>query len=131
MNAVFETGLREFGPDFRDRLNRTVEKMRGSPLRVVENCFIQPSQDIGELAGKSLPARGRDRDLTDRVAGAAMRAAARGAFTDKDLLSYLLFDSSYTQRLLELGREDAAGAHDELLALFRGTERVPELAAGA
>jgi NTE family protein len=121
MNAVFETGLREFGPDFLDRLNRTVEKLRGVPLRVVENCFIQPSQDLGELAGKSLPARERDRAITDRVAGAAMRAAARGAFTDKDLLSYLLFDAPYTQRLVELGREDAAAAHDELVALFRGT----------
>jgi hypothetical protein len=37
-----------------------------------------------------------------------MRAAAPGAFPDKDLLSYLLFDAAYTQRLVDLGRTDVA-----------------------
>jgi len=130
MNDVFTTGQREFGPDFLDRLNRGVERLRDAPLRVVENCFIHPSEDLGELAGKSLA--GRDSgDLTDRVAGVAMRAAARGAFTDKDLLSYLLFDGSYTQRLVEIGRADAAAARAELVQLFRGTEAEPQAAAGA
>jgi len=65
-----------------------------------------------------LSGREGERALTERVASLAMRAAARGAFPDKDLLSYLLFDRSYTERLLELGRADAAAAKDELVRLF-------------
>ena len=47
------------------------------------------------------------------------RTAARGAGPDKDLLSYLFFDQVYARRLLELGRRDAAAAHDELVSLFQ------------
>jgi len=118
MNEVFRAGQREYGDDFLEHLNRTVEKLRRSPLRVVESCFIQPSEDLGEIAGRCLVERGRDRELTERLANVAMRAAARGAFTDKDLLSYLLFDAAYTEKLLAMGRADAAAAHDELVALF-------------
>ncbi len=118
MNEVFRAGEREYGPDFLARLNRSVAELRRTPLKIVENCFIHPSQDLGEIAGQVLSERERDRGLTDRVANFAMRAAARGAFTDKDLLSYLLFDGAYTERLLALGREDAAAARSELLALF-------------
>jgi len=118
MNDVFRTGQGEFGPDFLDRLNRHVEELGHPALRLVENCFIHPSQDLGEIAGEVLSTRAGEAALTERVASLAMRAAARGAFPDKDLLSYLLFDRSYTARLLELGRADAAAAKDELVHLF-------------
>lgn len=119
MNDVLASGEEEFGADFLARLNRRVEGRGHPPVRRVPNCFIQPSQDLGEIAGEVLDARGGARALADRVASLAMRAAARGAFPDKDLLSYLLFDAAYTERLVELGRADAAAAQDELLELFR------------
>ena len=79
-------------------------------MRRVPNVFIQPSQDLGEIAGDVLSSREVERALADRVASYAMRAAARGAFPDKDLLSYLLFDGAYTNRLVDLGRADAVAA---------------------
>ena len=118
MNDVLRTGELEFGPDFLSRLNRHVEELGHPPMRQVPNCFIQPSQDLGEIAGEVLSSREVERALTDRIANLAMRAAARGAFPDKDLLSYLLFDAAYTTRLVDLGRSDAAAAQDELLHLF-------------
>jgi NTE family protein len=118
MNDVLRTGEMEFGSDFLDRLNRHVAELGHPPMRTVANCFIQPSEDLGEIAGQVLAAREGERAITERVASFAMRAAARGAFPDKDLLSYLLFDRAYTERLVELGRTDAAAAKEDLLDLF-------------
>jgi NTE family protein len=118
MNDVLRTGEVEFGPDFLPRLNRHVEELGHPPMRRVQNCFIQPSRDLGEIAGEVLSGRAGERALTERLASFAMRAAARGAFPDKDLLSYLLFDRAYTERLVDLGRADAAAAQDDLLQLF-------------
>jgi NTE family protein len=118
MNDVFRAGQAEFGADFLERLNRHVAELGHPALRLVENCFIHPSEDLGEIAGEVLSAREGDGALTERVAALAMRAAARGAFPDKDLLSYLLFDRAYTERLFELGRGDAAAAREDLARLF-------------
>jgi len=121
MNDVLRSGEEEFGPDFLARLNRHVEDHGHPPMRRVPNVFIQPSEDLGEIAGAMLASREVDRAITERIASLAMRAAARGAFPDKDLLSYLLFDAAYTQRLVDLGRADAAACRDDLLRLF-GTD---------
>lgn len=118
MNDVLRTGELEFGPDFLARLNRHVAELGHPPMRRVPNVFIRPSQDLGEIAGDVLASREGERALADRVANLAMRAAARGAFPDKDLLSYLLFDAAYTNRLVDLGRADAAAARDDLVRLF-------------
>jgi NTE family protein len=118
MNDVLRAGEHEFGADFLERLNRHVAELGHPPMRRVPNVFIQPSEDLGEIAGAVLTSRELERALADRVASYAMRAAARGAFPDKDLLSYLLFDGAYTNRLVDLGRADAAAAKDELVALF-------------
>ncbi|MBM4245250.1 MAG: hypothetical protein FJ148_15795 [Deltaproteobacteria bacterium] len=118
MNDVLRTGELEFGPDFLERLNGHVSELGHPPMRRVPNVFVQPSQDLGEIAGEVLASRDGERALADRVANLAMRAAARGAFPDKDLLSYLLFDGAYTNRLVDLGRADAAAAKDELVQLF-------------
>lgn len=118
MNEVFRLGRGEFGDDFLDRLNRGVARLRGSPLRIVEDVLVQPSADIGEIAGQCLDRLAPQKGLRDRIAGLAMRLAARGTGTDKDLLSYLLFDRSFTEELLELGRRDARAAHDDLVRLL-------------
>lgn len=118
MNEILRAGVRELGPDFLGRLNPTAQRLRGSPLRIVESCLIQPSADIGEIAGRCLPRLEPRRGLRESLAAVSMRVAARGTGSDKDLLSYLLFDRAYAEELLELGRSDAARAHDELLRLL-------------
>jgi hypothetical protein len=48
-----------------------------------------------------------------------MRSAAHGVPEgEADLLSYVLFDGSYTRQLFTLGRSDAARQADEIAHLF-------------
>jgi hypothetical protein len=55
------------------------------------------------------------------VASLFARAAVHGVPDgEADLLSYLYFDRSYTRELMELGRADAARAHDEISSLLGG-----------
>jgi NTE family protein len=117
-NDVLRAGCEEFGTDYVDRLNRRLGERRTTPLRIVDDCFISPSADIGEIAGASLAQIGPAKGMRDRLTGIVMRIAARGTGADKDLLSYLLFDRTFTEVLLELGRQDARAAHDDLVRIF-------------
>jgi NTE family protein len=106
------------GADVLARVNDGVLAERGHAMRVIENLAVRPSQDLGVLAGETLRgAGGAERPST------AIRLMLRlldlgDAPFESDLLSYLLFDGSYTRRLIALGFEDAARQADELEAFF-------------
>lgn len=106
------------GEDVLARVNESVLAERGHAMRVIEDLVVRPSQDLGVMAGETL-----------RGVGGATRppAAVRlllSAFElgdapfESDLLSYLLFDASYTRRLLALGYEDAERQGDALAEFF-------------
>ena len=106
------------GADVLARVNEGVLAERGHAMRVIDDLVVRPSQDLGVLAGETI--RG--------VGGAARPAAAirlllraldlGDAPFESDLLSYVLFDSSYTQRLIALGYEDAERQADALAEFF-------------
>ena len=52
LNEALRAGCSEYGDDFVDRINPHIERQRGLGFRVVEDCFVQPSQDIGEIAAR-------------------------------------------------------------------------------
>ena len=87
----------------------------GGGLRPVQDLFIQPSQDLGQLASDVLlrPA------VKARLSGPAgyllrrLGEAATGG-DPSDMLSYLLFDSEYAGELLALGERDARAVTSKL-----------------
>jgi NTE family protein len=118
LNNVLRAGCEEFGPDYLHRVNRLVERERGLGFRLVEDCFIQPSQNIGTIAASHVE-RMRRGPRKSWVGSLALRTLTRGAPEDEaDLMSYLLFDGDYASDLIELGMADAARNEEKLARFF-------------
>jgi NTE family protein len=103
------------------RINHTLalippEHRSQSTLRPLELLVISPSERIDAIAQrhvKDLP--GPVRRLFGGMAqGEGGNAGAKGSA----LASYLLFESSFTQELMALGRFDTLGQRDAVLRFF-------------
>ena len=106
------------GPELLARVSEAAIAERGRPLRIVRETVVRPSQDLGLLAGETL--RGGGGAPRPPLAMRLLRRAldlGDGPF-EADLLSYVLFDQSYSRRLIALGYEDARSQADELAEFF-------------
>jgi NTE family protein len=99
------------------RVNDSVLAERGHAMRVIEDLVVRPSQDVGVLAGEAMRGVGGPRPSTG--VRLLLRAFDLGdAPFESDLLSYVLFDRSFTHRLVTLGYEDAQHQADQLAEFF-------------
>jgi NTE family protein len=119
INTLLGAAAETAGTQCRDAITEAIRTRRGLEYRQVETVVIRPSRDIGEIAAGAYhraPRVSRSKGLLPRVLA---RAALRGVPEDEaDLFSYLYFDSSFTEPLIELGRADARRQHDEILGLL-------------
>jgi len=119
VNRILRAGLELYGEEYLERVNVQVKKERGLGLRVVEDCVITPSRDIGAIAARHV-ARARAGPDRSWLGQLAFGALTRGSpENEADLASYLLFDGAYASELIELGYADAAAMEPELLQFFR------------
>ncbi len=93
------------------RLNALLRRLPpGTPtdgLRPIDLLLLRPSRDIGSLAGSgSIQLPRIVRFLVSSIGGGKVRSA--------DLLSYLMFDPSFTGLLMELGYDDARARRDRI-----------------
>ncbi len=92
-------------------------------MRPIDTMIVVPSRDLRELAleyRKDMP-----RPVRALLRGIGGRGRGEGR-----LLSYLLFEQSYTRELIRLGYNDAMKVRDQLLAFVTGKD-VPRLMAPA
>lgn len=119
VNAILDTGMRTYGPEFLIRMNQTITELRGTPYRVVRNIYLRPSRDLGVMASDCLTQHRQSAGVLPWLRDAALRYAMHGIVAEADLLSYIYFDRCYAEHLIELGRADAETHGDQLLAFFR------------
>jgi NTE family protein len=117
LNSIFIDSL-EADLERLQRINKTIERVPSEhlqngdvKLRNIETLVIEPSVDLQEVASKHFT------DLPWTI-----RFLLRGiGALDKQggsLVSYLLFEKSYTRELIDLGYADAISRKQELLEFF-------------
>jgi len=116
LNAILEAGRRRHGAGFAAGLNEELAAMGLGALRPLRVVHVRASRDIGVLAAEYV----RSAEFAKRARGLLARALRRVAEgeTEADLLSYVLFDGAFADRLIEMGRADARAQHDELVRFF-------------
>jgi NTE family protein len=82
-------------------------------LRRIDMLVIAPSRDLSEIARYHVSALPRPLRVLLRTMGAMNRGGGQ-------LMSYLLFQDSYTRELIALGYQDAMKRSDDLLAFLGG-----------
>jgi len=92
------------------RINNTVSHIHDEqpPLKVIDSMVVVPSEDIREIALRHR----RDFPLAVRL---MLRGLGGLHHSGGQLLSYLLFESSYCRELVELGYKDAMNQADKLM----------------
>lgn len=92
-------------------LARACPAARASGLRPVDVCVLRPTLDLGEIAAE-----------LEHELPRAVRYLTRGLGTKErnssDLLSAVLFEARYTQRLIDCGRRDVEQRLPELVAFL-------------
>ncbi|NYT85295.1 patatin-like phospholipase family protein [Pollutimonas harenae] len=87
-------------------------------LRPIRTFVVTPSSSLDDLAMAHLEQLPRAARTLFRVLGVSSASRAR---TGGALISYLLFEASYTQELIRLGRADSLSRVDEVKAFFKET----------
>lgn len=121
-NDVLDAGRRAFGADFGEKLNESLSREGSPPLRPIRELRIEPSQDLGVLAGEVAASAEFARRAKGLVGRALHRYAKGTEEQDADAVSYLLFDQCYCAPLVELGIADARAHQEELAKLFSDPE---------
>jgi NTE family protein len=116
VNHMIEDGEQAFGPGFLPALNAAGARRGAPPYRAVRTLVVRPSVDLGRMAAAHVKASKIGKGPI--VARRLLSLVDVGEETDADLASYLLFDGSFTRKLIALGRSDAEARRSDLLEFF-------------
>ncbi len=93
--------------------------LQSQSLRPVSTFVITPSRSLDELALEHIEQLPHAARTLFRVLGVS---STSGPTTGGALISYLLFEASFTQELLRLGRADSMSRVEEVKAFFKETQ---------
>lgn len=95
-------------------------RLQSQSLRPVRTFVVTPSCSLDEMALAHLDEMPRAARTLFRVLGVSSTSRLRPG-GDGALISYLLFESGYTQELVRLGRADSMSRVEEVKAFFKET----------
>jgi NTE family protein len=118
LNTLLESVQETVGAESLATINAAVRAKRGVAYRPVETFVLRPSEDIGRIAAECY--RNSSASWSNNMIARLMtRTMVRGTpRNEADLLSYLYFDSDFTNALIELGRADAMAHEEEIFRLL-------------
>lgn len=117
-NRVMDVLDQTLAPDERQRFDRVLIEERGMSYKKLDTLSFEPSQNIGLLAGLHLRKNLGEWNIGRFYEWLLGRAASATATWEADLASFLLFDGSWADTLIELGRADALARRDEIRDFF-------------
>ncbi len=97
---------------------REARSPRGAELRRVGMLVILPSRDPSEIARAHIGSLPRTLRALLRTMGALNASGGQ-------LMSYLMFEASYTRELLDLGYQDGKAKADHIRAFLKGEDSLP------
>jgi NTE family protein len=107
MNAIFLDSL-EADVERMNKINDLIKQGTPEHFKSIPIYVIRPSRDLGKMTEKL------DQQLPP-ILRYLLKGIGVSGKEGLDLLSYLAFDSSYTQPLVELGHEDTIRQKDDIL----------------
>lgn len=123
INALLVGGKATFGEDFAERIAPTLRAVRGVGYRPIEFFMQRPSDDIGRIAADCYHGSNGDSASRSMIESLIKRTATMGVpRNEADFLSYIYFDRVFTDRLVDLGREDAKASGDQIMELLQDSE---------
>ena len=122
INRILEAGEAEFGSAFLERLNGRLQNDISRALRPVNTLCIHPSEDLGVMAASAWSPDEIDATRGTRI----MLSTIAGDNEESDLLSYMLFDKSYTAAIEALGYDDARNQETEIIRFLESALRASD-----
>ena len=117
-NALLSVLDQTMEPGARAQFDQRCLQLRGAPYRSVEALVFSPSLDLGQMGVEHLLTH-RRRYLREGLGGMLMGLlGGRIARSGSDLASYLLFDRTFTAKLIALGRADVRQRTEEVRTFF-------------
>lgn len=110
-NEIIEKGTEAFGQNFLDKLNESSIKIRGAKYKKIDYINIRPKSNLGEVSQKVFE---EHRNFFPYY----LRKFISSHHPESDFLSYLLFDHSFAEQLIEIGFQDAKAHQKELVDFF-------------
>lgn len=96
------------------RINQLVDGKNNANLKKIPAICISPSRNIGEIARERSHKLPRILRLTISAFGDLSEAS--------EILSYLMFESDFCKKLIEMGYEDALNSKKEIIQFFSETK---------
>ncbi len=100
------------------RVNELMVETRGHSYKRIDALAFTPSEDIGRMASAHLRASARGGTMERLRYWLLGFAGDSDATWEADLASYILFDGSFSQQLVELGYRDALRRGDDIRDFF-------------